>query len=206
VNTACEVIALQLSGTRLPDGSTIARLFSNPGGTIRANIIRHQSHSIAARIAEGKQLAERSTNLMYQRAEGSVWDKRGWKGVTIEERVVPWMIGAAGAAAITYGASRRSWRGLAFALGGLTMWTCATMGLCNPRNATSRLDHLLRQRDRDHVTTQSMHSFPASDPPSFTRTAATVSRLKSARSPQPPRSVRSKDVQRRPRVEVSSVA
>jgi hypothetical protein len=75
---------------------------------------------------------------------------------------------------ITYGATRRSWRGVACAVGGLTLWTCATSGLCNPRTASAQLDHLLRQRKRDRVTTQSMHSFPASDPPSFTSAASTA--------------------------------
>jgi hypothetical protein len=115
---------------------------------------------------------ERSTNLVYQRANGSVWDKRGWHGATIEERLLPWVVGVAGAAALTYGATRRSWQGLAYTIGGLTMWTCATSGACNPRYASARIDHLLRQRRRDEVTTQSMHSFPASDPPSFTSAAS----------------------------------
>ena len=53
------------------------------------------------------------------------------------------------------------------------MWTCATSGMCNPRYASARLDRFLRQRSRDQVTTQSMHSFPASDPPSFTSAAST---------------------------------
>ena len=118
---------------------------------------------------------ERSTNLVYQRANGSVWDKRGWQGVTIEERLLPWVVGVAGAAALSYGATRRrSWQGLACTLGGLTMWTCATSGMCNPRYAGARIDQLLRQRRRDQVTTQSMHSFPASDPPSFTSAASTL--------------------------------
>jgi hypothetical protein len=73
---------------------------------------------------------------------------------------------------MTYGARRRSWKGVALALGGLTMWTCATNGLCNPRYASARLDYLLRQRAKDRVTTQSMQSFPASDPPSFTSAAS----------------------------------
>ena len=119
-------------------------------------------------------LSERSTNLTYQRANGSVWDKRGWSGVTIEERLLPWVIGAAGAAAITYGARRHSWKGVMCALGGLTMWTCATNGLCNPRYASARIDYLLQQRAKDRVTTQSMQSFPASDPPSFTSAASTT--------------------------------
>jgi hypothetical protein len=121
-------------------------------------------------------LEEQSTNLIYHRAKGSVWDKRGWNGPTMEERLLPWVVGAAGAAAVTYGARRRSWSGVACVMGGLTMWTCATNGLCNPRYATARLDQLLRQRRKDRVTNESMHSFPASDPPSFTSGASTPTR------------------------------
>jgi hypothetical protein len=120
-------------------------------------------------------LREQSTNLMNHRASGSVWDKRGWNGPTIEERLLPWLVGAAAAAAVTYGTRRRSWGGVACVMGGFTMWTCATSGRCNPRYASARLDELLRQRRKDRVTNESMHSFPASDPPSFTTTAATTS-------------------------------
>jgi hypothetical protein len=119
---------------------------------------------------------EQSTNLMYRRASGSVWDKRGWHGPTLEERLLPWVVGAAGAAVVTYGARRRSWGGVACIVGGLTMWTCATTGLCNPRNAGARLDYLLKPRRKDRVTKESMHSFPASDPPSFTTAASTTVR------------------------------
>jgi hypothetical protein len=126
---------------------------------------------------------ERSTNLVYRRASGSVWEKRGWSGVTIEERLLPWVIGAAGAAVMTYGASRRSWKGFACAVGGLTMWTCATSGLCNPRYASARLEYLFRPRGRDGVTSQSMQSFPASDPPSFTTAASNGAHR--VRRPQP---------------------
>jgi hypothetical protein len=120
---------------------------------------------------------DRSTNLMYQRANGSVWDKRGWNGPTVEERLFPWVVGAAGAAVVAFGARRRSWSGAVYVMSGLTMWTCATNGMCNPRYASARLDHLLRQRRKDRVTKESMHSFPASDPPSFT-TAATTTGLR----------------------------
>src|SRR5918996_6143528 len=117
---------------------------------------------------------DRSTNLMYRRANGSVWDKRGWNGPTVEERLVPWVVGAAGAAVVAFGARRRSWSSAVYVMSGLTMWTCATNGMCNPRNATARLDHLLRERRKDRVTKESMHSFPASDPPSFTTGAPTT--------------------------------
>jgi hypothetical protein len=167
----CTALYFELSGA-LPAGPTIAALSRTQHFTLRQSIIYASS---TRRNSRGKEtmLGERSTNLMYHRANGSVWDKRGWSGPTVEERLLPWVIGAAGAAAITYGASRRSWRGLACAMGGLTLWTCATSGLCNPKYASARLDHLMRQRHKDVVTTQSMHSFPASDPPSFTSAAST---------------------------------
>jgi hypothetical protein len=132
-------------------------------------------------------LGEQSTNLVYQRASGSVWDKRGWNGPTMEERVLPWVVGAAGAAAVTYGARRRSLGGVMCVMGGLTMWTCATSGLCNPRYATARLDQMLRQRRKDRVTKESMHSFPASDPPSFTAAASTATRRAAANGHRAPR-------------------
>ena len=40
---------------------------------------------------------ESARNLTCRRAARSVWDKRGWRGVTIEERVSPWLVSIAGA-------------------------------------------------------------------------------------------------------------
>ena len=37
-------------------------------------------------------------NMACHRAAQSVWEKRGWSGVTIEERVGPWMVSLVGAA------------------------------------------------------------------------------------------------------------
>jgi hypothetical protein len=36
-------------------------------------------------------------NLGSHRAPTSVWDKRGWRGPTIEEQVGPWLVSLAGA-------------------------------------------------------------------------------------------------------------
>src|SRR5215217_993087 len=57
-------------------------------------------------------------NMACHRAARSVWEKRGWSGVTIEERVGPWMVSLVGAALMVAGARRRSWRGVHLMLGG----------------------------------------------------------------------------------------
>jgi hypothetical protein len=104
-------------------------------------------------------------NLECHRSTQSVWDKRGWSGVTIEERVGPWIVSVAGAILLIVGARRRSLRGLHLMLGGASLIGCAAAGLCNPRHATVRWRHLTRPRP-DSDTTELMDSFPASDPPS----------------------------------------
>ena len=102
-------------------------------------------------------------NLTCHRAAQSVWDRRGWSGVTIEERVGPWIVSLAGAGLLIAGARQRSLRGVQLMLGGAGLLSCAAAGLCNPRNATVRFRHLARL-PIDRVTTDLMDSFPASDP------------------------------------------
>ena len=41
---------------------------------------------------------DHARHLARERSSRSVWDKRGWSGVTIEGRVSPWNISLAGAA------------------------------------------------------------------------------------------------------------
>jgi uncharacterized membrane protein len=107
-------------------------------------------------------------NLKTHRAPQSVWDKRGWRGVTIEERLGPWLVAAAGISVTIAGVRQRSWRGLIAACGGLGMIACVAAGLCNPRHATVRLKYLRRGHSAiDEVARVSMESFPASDAPSF---------------------------------------
>jgi hypothetical protein len=104
-------------------------------------------------------------NLACHRSAQSVWDKRGWSGVTIEERVGPWIVSVAGTALLVVGARRGSLRGLHLMLVGASLIGCAAAGLCNPRDATVRWRQLTRPRP-DSDTTGLMDSFPASDPPS----------------------------------------
>lgn len=105
-----------------------------------------------------------STNLVWHRASASVWDRRGWRGPTIEERVAPHIVSAAGAFLVLGGLRRRSWRGLGHACIGAMLVGCATAGLCNPRDAGVRWKHLFGDQSFDRLTNELLHSFPASDP------------------------------------------
>jgi hypothetical protein len=112
-------------------------------------------------------------NLTSHRAAQSVWDRRGWQGVTIEERVGPWLVALGGLGMLVSGATRRSKLGAWFVVSGVGLIACAAAGLCNPREASIRWRHL-RQRGVDRVTIESMHSFPASDAPSSNAVATSV--------------------------------
>jgi hypothetical protein len=96
--------------------------------------------------------SESARNLTCRRAARSVWDKRGWRGVTIEERVSPWLVS-------------RSWRGARWMVGGAALVGCAAAGLCNPRDAAVRWRRVMLPVF-DRVSTELMDSFPASDAPS----------------------------------------
>jgi hypothetical protein len=49
---------------------------------------------------------DNSRNLECHRAARSVWDKRGWRGVVIEERLGPWIVSLTGAGLLMAGARR----------------------------------------------------------------------------------------------------
>jgi len=104
-------------------------------------------------------------NLTCRRANRSVWDKRGWRGVTIEERVSPWLVSLAGAGLLVAGARQRSWRGARWMVGGAALVGCAAAGLCNPRDAAVRWRPVALPVF-DRVSNELMDSFPASDAPS----------------------------------------
>jgi hypothetical protein len=110
---------------------------------------------------------DNARNLACHRSARSVWQKRGWSGVTIEERVGPWIVSLAGVSLLIAGARRRSWRGLAWMTSGATMIGCAAAGLCNPRHAGVRWQPLSRRADL-------LDSFPASDAPSSSALAVSV--------------------------------
>jgi uncharacterized membrane protein len=104
-------------------------------------------------------------NLACHRSTRSVWEKRGWSGVTIEERVGPWAVSLAGAMLMIAGSRRRSWKGVHLILGGAGLIGCAAAGFCNPRHAGVRWRSLARPLS-DRVTIELLDSFPASDPSS----------------------------------------
>ncbi len=110
-------------------------------------------------------------NMVSHRAPTSVWDKRGWRGPTIEERVGPWVVSLAGAALVVYGA-RRSWRGVWWIVGGIGMIASAVAGFSNPHHARMILRHRFDRHSSDVITTESMDSFPASDAPSSNMTVS----------------------------------
>jgi hypothetical protein len=119
---------------------------------------------------------DNARNLACHRSARSVWDKRGWSGVTIEERVGPWLASLAGASLLIAGAKQRSYGGVQVMLGGAALLGCAAAGLCNPRHATVRWRHLTRPSS-DHITTELMDSFPASDAPSSNTTGLSAALL-----------------------------
>jgi hypothetical protein len=103
-------------------------------------------------------------NLTCHRSTRSVWDKRGWSGVAIEERLGPWLVSLAGAGLLIAGARRRSLSGARLMLTGAGLIGCAAAGFCNPRHAGVQWRHLTRPRT-EGVVIDLMDSFPASDAP-----------------------------------------
>ena len=114
---------------------------------------------------------DNARNLACHRAARSVWQKRGWSGVTIEERVGPWVVSLAGAGLLIAGARQRSWRGVSWMISGATLIGCAASGLCNPRHAAIRWRQLTTD---DRLEVELMDTFPASDAPSSNAVALMV--------------------------------
>ena len=71
------------------------------------------------------------SNLTPHRLSRSVWDKRGWHGVTIEERLAPWLVSLGGAGVFAYGASRRSRRGAPFMATGIGVMVLAAAAIAS---------------------------------------------------------------------------
>ena len=105
------------------------------------------------------------------RGPQSVWDRRGWSGVTVEERLGPSLVFLAGAGMLVYGATRRSWGGVLYMMSGMGLIGSVAAGLCDPRSAPVRWRHL-RGIETGPVDIESMDSFPASDAPSSNATGA----------------------------------
>jgi hypothetical protein len=144
-------------------------------GTKRAMEVSGQLHA-NDRIRRMTMTLTNAANLMSHRAAASVWDRRGWSGLTVEERLGPWLASCAGAGLLAYGITRatvrpvHSWRGVWFMIGGVSLLSGVAIGLCHPRAAAARWQHLRRDSTADLVTAESMDSFPASDAPSSNAT------------------------------------
>lgn len=118
---------------------------------------------------------DNAPNLTSHRAAASVWDRRGWQGVTIEERLGPWLVSLAGTGLLAYGATRRSWRGVWWMMCGASLIGCAA-SLAKPQAARAQWDRRFGRLPHDPVTCESMDSFPASDAPSSNATTVSPSR------------------------------
>ncbi len=95
---------------------------------------------------------DHTSNLTTHRAAASVWERRGWHGPTIEERLGPSLVSLAGAGLLAYGATRRSWRGLWCMASGAALIAWAAAGLANPYEVRARWDRNLRRPPADPVT------------------------------------------------------
>ena len=120
---------------------------------------------------------DNAPNLTSHRAAATVWERRGWQGPTVEERIGPWLVSLAGAGLLVYGATRRSWSGVWWMVTGVGLIGCAAAGLANPQEARARWDRSGGQPSVDPVTSESMDSFPASDAPSSNATTVSPSHL-----------------------------
>ncbi len=127
--------------------------------------------------------ADEPLNLRTHRAEGSVWERRGWDGSKEQMTVTRLLIGVGGGALAVQGWRQGTWKGRVLAgLGGTLAWWALT-GEGDLSDA-QRWFHELKERSPwrgfDPVHDASADSFPASDSPSWTPTVGTGLRRRTA--------------------------
>jgi len=114
---------------------------------------------------------EASRNVLSHRAATSVWDKWGWRGPTVEQRLALWLVSLGGAGLFAFGASRR-WRGAPYMAAGAALIGYVVGRMWHPGEVRFRLGWTSRATEPDAVTIEALDSFPASDAPSSNATIA----------------------------------